>query len=82
MEYLFMILYYLLQQMLIAKGSPLMEKDEGGDGPMHWAAKRGDLSILCTMKTAGACPMMPGDYPIPIRNVSFCSQTSSFAIHT
>ena len=46
--------------MLIAKGAPLMERDNGGDGPMHWAAKRGDMSIMCTMKSAGACPKFPG----------------------
>ena len=55
--------------MLIAKGAALMEKDNEGDGPMHWAAKRGACSILDTMRSAGACPMMPGDYSIPIINV-------------
>ena len=46
--------------MLIAKGAPLMEQDNSGDGPMHWASKRGDIKIMCTMSSAGACPKMPG----------------------
>ena len=50
--------------MLIAKGAPLMEQDEDGDGPMHCAAKRGDMAMMCTMKSAGACPRMPGNYNI------------------
>ena len=37
-----------------------MERDDEGDSPMHWAAKRGDLSVLCTLKQAGACPKFPG----------------------
>ena len=47
--------------MLIDKGSPLMEKDEEGDSPMHWAAKRGDCSVICTLVKAGACPALPGN---------------------
>ena len=53
--------------MLIAKGAPLMEKDNGGDVPMHWAAKRGDMSIMCTMKSAGACPKFQGKWNIYFR---------------
>ena len=47
-------------QMLIEKKAPLFERDNEGDGPMHWAAKRGDMEIMCTMKSAGACPKFPG----------------------
>ena len=57
--------YYFFQKMLIAKGAPLMEKDDEGEGPMHWAAKRGDMAIMCTMKSAGACPKFAGDYNMP-----------------
>ena len=46
--------------MLIEKKAPLFERDSEGDGPMHWAAKRGDMEIMCTMKSAGACPKFPG----------------------
>ena len=46
--------------MLIDKGAPLMERDNNGDAPMHSAAKRGDMSIMCTMYHAGACPKQPG----------------------
>ena len=49
-----------LNQMLIEKKAPLFERDSEGDGPMHWAAKRGDMEIMCTMKSAGACPKFPG----------------------
>ena len=38
-----------------------MEKDDGGDGPMHWAAKRGFMKVMCAMKSAGADPKMPGE---------------------
>ena len=38
----------------------MAEKDNGGDGPMHWAAKRGFMKIMCTMRSAGACPKLPG----------------------
>ena len=38
-----------------------MEKDNGGDGPMHWAAKRGFMEVMCAMKSAGADPKMPGE---------------------
>ena len=27
---------------------------------MHWAAKRGFMKIMCTMRSAGACPKFPG----------------------
>ena len=50
--------------MLVAKGAPLHEKDNDGDGPMHWAAKRGDMEVMCTMMNAGACPKYPGEYDI------------------
>ena len=46
--------------MLIDNGAAVMEKDNGGDGPMHWAAKRGFMKIMCTMRSAGACPKLPG----------------------
>ena len=47
--------------MLIDNGALVMEKDNGGDAPMHWAAKRGFMKIMCTMKSAGACPKFPGE---------------------
>ena len=47
--------------MLIENGAAVVEKDNGGDGPMHWAAKRGFMKIMCTMKSAGACPKLPGN---------------------
>ncbi len=50
--------------MLVAKGAPLHEKDNEGDGPMHWAAKRGDMEVMVTMMHAGACPKLPGEYEI------------------
>ena len=46
--------------MLIDNGAAVVEKDNGGDGPMHWAAKRGFMEIMCTMRSAGACPKLPG----------------------
>ena len=46
--------------MLIAKGASLTERDKEGDGPMHWAAKRGDMEIFRYMANAGACPKFPG----------------------
>ena len=47
--------------MLVDKGAPLHDKDNEGDGPMHWAAKRGDMEIMVTMMNAGACPMYAGE---------------------
>ena len=47
--------------MLIDNGALVMEKDNGGDAPMHWAAKRGFMKIMCTMRSAGACPKFPGE---------------------
>ena len=47
--------------MLVAKEAPLHEKDNEGDGPMHWAAKRGDMEVMVTMMNAGACPKFPGE---------------------
>ena len=61
------LLFYgkvVLLQMLIDKGAPVMEKDNGGDAPMHWAAKRGFMKIMCTMRSAGACPKLPGEYSL------------------
>ena len=46
--------------MLIAKGASLTERDKEGDGPMHWAAKRGDMEIFRYMANAGACPKFSG----------------------
>ena len=46
--------------MLIAKGASLTERDREGDGPMHWAAKRGDMEIFRYMANAGACPKFSG----------------------
>ena len=63
------LLFYgkvVLLQMLIDKGAPVMEKDNGGDAPMHWAAKRGFMKIMCTMRSAGACPKLPGEYLLKI----------------
>ena len=54
--------------MLIGKGAPLMEKDNHGDGPMHLAAKGGDMAVLCAIKSAGGCPKLPGESDIKNKN--------------
>ena len=50
--------------MLIDKDASLKDTDNEGNAPMHLAAKRGDMSIMCKLHTAGACPYQPGNYTI------------------
>ena len=57
--------------MLVGKGAPLQDKDNEGDGPMHWAAKRGDMDIMCTMFNAGACPKFPGKCFVTVSVLTF-----------
>ena len=45
-----------------------MEKDNHGDGPMHLAAKGGDMAVLCAIKSAGGCPKLPGESDIRNKN--------------
>ena len=75
--------------MLIAKGASLTERDKEGDGPMHWAAKRGDMEIFRLMANAGACPKFSGKLGyldnssdrIIIRNDKLVYLTLSFDYH-
>ena len=48
--------------MVIDKGAPVNEKDNDGDTPMHWAAKRGDMSTIRMLKEAGGCPIKAGKF--------------------
>lgn len=43
-----------------------METDNSGNAPLHWAAKRGDMKVVCALYRTGGCPKQPGKKRINI----------------